>query len=272
MKNKIVLITGGAGGIGRATAVEVMRRGGTAVVADLPDKPPPAGALAIGVDLSSLAGVQSMVEQYLTHYRRLDALVNNVGVIEASRRETADGFEMTIALNYLSHFAATLLLLDVLKASAPSVILNVSSTHHRAGRIAFDDLQSERSYSMNRAYCQSKLANLLFTDELARRLAGTRVGVVAVHPGATRSNLGARLPGFWGFMWRASSPLRKPPAVAGQRIASLLSADDPGDYAGDYFVNGVRRQTSPQARDPAAARRLWDLSLKLAGLRGSLAA
>ena len=179
------------------------------MVADLPDKPSPTGVSKIDADLSTRAGIALMLGQLRERHDRLDVLVNNVGGIFPERIETADGLEMTFALNHLSYFMVTLGLVDVLTRSSPSLIVNVSSSHHRAGNMDFEDLQGKRRYSMNKAYCQSKLANVMFTTELARRLEGSGVTTFAVYPGATNSDFGNVLPGFWGFMWRMSSPLPK---------------------------------------------------------------
>jgi retinol dehydrogenase-14 len=173
---------------------------------------------------------------------------------------------MTFALNHLSYFAATLLSLEALTKSSSPIVINVSSSHYRAGRMNFDDLQYERGYDMNKAYCQSKLANQLFTFELSRRLQGQRIGIAAVHPGAVESGFGDPLRGFWRFMWRASKPLRRPPEQAGKEIVELLESPTIHGNPGGYYFKGRLKETLPHARDPSAARRLWDQSLELAEL------
>jgi retinol dehydrogenase 14 len=197
-------------------------------------------------------------------------LVNNVGGYWNTRHVTADGLEHTFALNHLAPFLLTNLLLDRLKQSAPARVVTVSSNVHATGRIDFDDLQGERSYSGARAYSQSKLANVLFTYELARRLQATSVTANALHPGVVRTSFGAEDPGrvqrlFLPFV----RPFMKAPAQGAATSIHLASAPDLEQVTGRYFANGKPRRSSERSYDEAAAARLWQVSATLVGLTAS---
>src|SRR5438034_2659104 len=203
MVGKIVLITGGTGGIGKATAIGLARLGARVGITgrDLRRSEQAAAEIrtlsgnpavdAFAADMSSQAEVRRLAVAVLDAYPRLDVLVNNVGGFWAHRHPTADGLEHTFALNHLASFLLTNLLLDRLKASAPARVVTVSSHVQAEGRIDFDDLQGARAYSGQAAYSQSKLANVMFTNELARRLQDTGVTANSVHPGVVRTNFGA---------------------------------------------------------------------------------
>src|SRR5437870_12647288 len=203
MAGKTVLVTGGTSGIGKATAVGLARLGARvgitgrdtaraeAAAADIRAASNNAAVDAFAADLSSQAEVRRVASEVLGRYPRLDVLVNNVGGFWAHRQVTADGLEHTFALNHLAPFLLTSLLLDRLMASAPARVVTVSSGAHTTGKLDFDDLMGQRKYSAQRAYSQSKLANVMFTYELARRLAGTGVTATVLHPGVTRTNFGA---------------------------------------------------------------------------------
>src|SRR5213592_1578350 len=206
MAGKSVLVTGGTGGIGKATAIGLAALGARVGITGRDQASTEAAAAGIGAapgspavdafaaDMSAQAGVRRLAAQVLDTYPRLDVLVNNVGGFWAHRHLTADGLEHTFALNHLAPFLLTSLLLDRLTASAPARIVTVSSGAHASGRIDFDDLQGERDYSGQRAYSQSKLANVMFTYELARRLEGTRVTATVLHPGVARTAFAAEDP------------------------------------------------------------------------------
>src|SRR3989441_6663023 len=201
IENRVFLVTGANSGIGKATALGLARMGGTVVMACrdatrgeaarqeiIRESGNPRVFLEI-VDLASEASTRSLAETIHRKYPRLDVLINNAGVYTSHRQMTADGLELQFEVNYLSGFLLTQLLLDLLKKSAPSRIVNVSSSAHMGGTIRFEELQGERRYGGFRAYSQSKLAQVLFTRELARRLEGTGVTVNACHPGVIRTNL-----------------------------------------------------------------------------------
>src|ERR1700737_2975323 len=202
MAGKVVLVTGGTGGIGKATAIGLATMGARVGItgrdldraeqaaADIRAASRYSAVDAFGADMSSQAEVRRLADEVLDAYPRLDVLINNVGGFWAHRHPTADGLEHTFALNYLAPFLLSNLLLDRLKASAPARVVNVSSGAQSMGRIEFDDLQGARNYSGQHAYNQSKLATIMFTNELARRLEGTGVTANSLHPGVVRTTFG----------------------------------------------------------------------------------
>src|SRR5664279_2763985 len=208
MAGKTVLVTGGTGGIGKATALGLAALGARvgivgrdhvraqAAAADIAAASGNPAVDSIAADMSSQAEVRRLASEVLDAYPRLDVLVNNVGGYWASRHVTADGLEHTFAVNHLAAFLLTNLLLDRLKASAPARVVTVSSAAHSTGTIDFDDLQGERGYSERKAYPQSKLASVMFTYELARRLEGTGVTATVLHPGIVSTGFGAEDPGL----------------------------------------------------------------------------
>ena len=219
-------------------------------------------------DLSSMAGVREFAKATLDRKSLLNILVNNVGGFFLSREISDDGYEMTFALNHLSYFLLTELLKDRLIESAPARIVNVSSVAHRNSRINFEDLQSTRRYSGMTAYGQSKLANVLFTYELARRLIDTGITANALHPGLVRTGLGTKhiycllIPFVWLGLRMGMSP------EDGAKTSLLLaSSPELEGVSGKYYSSGKEVRTSRRSYDNAAAERLWDLSEELTGLR-----
>ncbi|MCI4371248.1 MAG: SDR family NAD(P)-dependent oxidoreductase, partial [Thermoplasmata archaeon] len=215
------------------------------------------------VDLASQASIISFAEQFNRDYRRIDALVNNAGLFNRDRKTTPDGLEMQFAVNYLGGFLLTHLLLDTLIASAPSRIVNVTSSAHKGATIDFDDLQGERKYRGYSAYGQSKLAQILFTIEFARRLADTGVTVNAAHPGVVKTNLGFD---DYPEIFRFVRSFFKSPAKGAETPIFLTVSPAVATLTGQYFVNRQVKALAPEARDPEIARRLYDVSVKLAGL------
>jgi retinol dehydrogenase-14 len=283
MAGKVVLITGGTGGIGKATAIglaamgarvaitgrDLVRVEGAAVEIRAATGNPAVDAFA--ADLSSQAEVRRLAAAVLDAYPRLDVLVNNVGGSWATRHVTDDGLEHTFALNHLAAFLLTNLLLDRLKASAPARVVTVSSNAQSMGRIDFDDLQGEHNYSEQKAYPQSKLANVMFTYELARRLEGAGVTANVLHPGVTRTGFGAEDP---GLIFKVVVPFYRPfmkiPRQGAATSIYLASSPDVEGVTGRYFANR-RPQTSNKASyDDAAAARLWQVSAGLVGLPASV--
>jgi retinol dehydrogenase-14 len=279
MAGKTVLITGGTGGIGKATAIGLARlgarvgisgRGRARAEAAATDIRVASGNPSIDVyvaDLSSQADVRRLAREVLDAYPRLDVLVNNVGGFWAHRQVTADGLEHTFALNHLAPFLATNLLLDRLVASAPVRVVTVSSGAHVRGRIDFDDLQGERKWSGQRAYAQSKLANVMFTYELARRLDGTGVTATVLHPGVVRTAFGAEDPARWQ---RAFLPLVRPflksPARGAETAIYLASSPDVAGVTGQYFAGRKPKTSNRASYDTEAQARLWRVSADLVGL------
>jgi NAD(P)-dependent dehydrogenase (short-subunit alcohol dehydrogenase family) len=278
MAGKTVLITGGTGGIGKATALGLAALGAhVAVTGRDPVRTENAvreiraagdrQADAFVADLSARSELQRLAGEVLGRLPRIDALVNNVGGYWDTRHLTADGLERTFALNHLAPFLLTHLLLDRLKGSAPARVVTVSSHAHTGGRIDFDDLQGERSFSGAHAYNQSKLANVLFSHELARRLTGTAVTSNALHPGVVRTSFGAEDPsGVQRWLIPLLRPFMKSPARGAATSIYVTSAAELAQASGRYFVSGAATTSSPRSYDEAVAARLWQVSAEAVGL------
>jgi NAD(P)-dependent dehydrogenase (short-subunit alcohol dehydrogenase family) len=217
-------------------------------------------------DLSVQADVRRVAEEFKGRYERLHVLINNAGALFLERRETSDGIEMTFALNHLAYFLLTNLLLDRLKASAPARVINVSSAAHWRVTLDFEDLQNRRKYKGFQVYSQSKFANLLFTYELARRLAGTGITVNAVHPGVVASNFGTAN----GWAGRGIQLLFKviglSPEEGAQTVIYLATSLDVERITGKYFIKEKPVASAPASYDEHAATRLWNVSAEMAGL------
>jgi retinol dehydrogenase-14 len=278
MVGKTVLITGGTSGIGRATAFGLAAKGARVAITGRDRERAEHAALEIRAaggshvdvfvaDLSSQTEVRRLAGEVLQTYPCIDVLINNVGGYWNTRHVTADGLEHTFALNHLAPFLLTDLLLDRLTQSGRARVVTVSSGAQNSGRIDFDDLQGERSYSGARAYSQSKLANVLFTYELARRLQATSVTANALHPGVVRTSFGAEDPGgvqrvFTPFM----RPFMKGPAKGAATSIHVASSPDLEHVTGRYFVNSKPKRSSKRSYDGAVATRLWQVSADLVGL------
>ena len=282
MADRTVLVTGGTGGIGRATALGLAAMGAHVAIVGRDDGRTEAAAREIReagsghadrrvdifvADMSSQAEVRRLADEVLVRLPRIDVLVNNVGGYWDTRHVTADGLERTFALNHLAPFLLTSLLLDRLRVSAPSRVVTVSSGAHTMGRIDFDDLGGERSYSGMRAYSQSKLANVLFTYELARRLDPGSVTANTLHPGMVRTGFGAE---DSGALQRLFTPLMRPfmksPAQGAATSIHLASSPGLDGVTGCYFADGKRKRSSGRSYDQATAERLWQVSAELVGL------
>ena len=276
MVGKTVLVTGGTGGIGKATAVGLAALGARlgitgrdeararAAAADIAEASGNREIDVFAADLSSQAEVRRLAQDVLARYRRLDVLVNNVGGFWGTRHVTADGLEHTFAVNHLAPFLLTNLLLDRLKASAPARIVTVSSGAQSMGKLNFDDLQGERDYSGQKAYNQSKLANVMFTYELARRLAGTGVTANVLHPGVVRTAFATE---DASLMWKVVLPVIRPflksPAQGAATSIYLASSPEVEGVSGKYFVNSKPQTSHRSSYDAAAAARLWEISADL---------
>jgi NAD(P)-dependent dehydrogenase (short-subunit alcohol dehydrogenase family) len=279
MAGKNVVITGATAGIGRATAIGLAELGARVAIIGRDPRRTEAAAVeiraetgnpdvdAFGADLSSQAEVRRLAAELLEAYPRLHVLVNNVGGSWSTRHVTVDGLERTFALNHLAAFLLTNLLLDRLKASAPARVVTVSSGAQALGRIDFEDLQGERSYSEQRAYPQSKLASVMFTYELARRLEGTGVTATVLHPGVVRTEFGAEDPPLMARilvpLWR---PFMKTPQQGAQTSIHLASSPLVEGVTGTYFAKGKPQRSNPASYDDGAAARLWQVSADLVGL------
>jgi NAD(P)-dependent dehydrogenase (short-subunit alcohol dehydrogenase family) len=283
MEGRTVLITGGNAGIGRATAEALAARGAEVVITSRDAGRGEAAAAAIGraagrpvsvmeLDLASFASIRAFAGRFLERYPALHVLVNNAGLLLSDRRTTAEGFEQTFGVNHLGHFLLTKLLLDRLKGSSGARIVNVSSDAHRSARsgLEFDDLQSERSYKGFPVYARSKLANVLFTRELARRLDGCGVTTNALHPGVVATRFAAdgdaRGPVAWFF--RFARPFLRTPMDGAATSIHCATAPELEGVTGRYFANRAERAPSRAALDDDAARRLWDASEELVARHG----
>jgi len=278
MAGKTVLVTGATSGIGRATATGLAAMGARLAITGRDRERTEAAAREVRAagggpvemfvaDLSSQPEVRRLADEVLQSLARIDVLVNNVGGYWNTRHVTADGLEHTFALNHLAPFLLTNLLLDRLRQSAPTRVVTVSSNAHTMGRIDFDDLQGDGSYSGAQAYNQSKLANVLFTYELARRLPATSVTANALHPGVVRTSFGAEDPrGVQRLFVPFMRPFMKAPAQGAATSIHLASAPDLEGVTGRFFANSKPKRSSKRSYDEAAAARLWQVSADLVGL------
>lgn len=272
---KTMLVTGATNGIGRVTARELARLGAQvtilsrnaekcARVAEEIRKDTGNPVEYLAADLSTLAGIMQAAETFKNRRRRLDVLVNNAGGIFIRRTITSDGLEMTFALNHLAYFLLTGLLLDVLKQSSPARVVNVASGMHMGAHLDFDDLQNEKHYSGFSAYGRSKLANILFTYELARKLEGSGVTVNCVHPGYVNTGLSLNNGLIFGVFAGLSARLfgRKPEEGARTSIYLAASPEVQG-VTGKYFADCKPVSSSQESYDTAVATRLWHASLEI---------
>jgi NAD(P)-dependent dehydrogenase (short-subunit alcohol dehydrogenase family) len=278
MAGRTVLVTGATSGIGRATALGLAKMGAHLAITgrdrgrieNAAREISAAGGMhvdAFVADLSSQAQVRRLASDVLEGLPRIDVLINNAGGYWNSRHVTADGLERTFALNHLAPFLLTNLLLDRLTDSAPARVITVASNAHAQGRIDFDDLQGERSYSGGRAYSQSKLANVLFTFQLARSLRRSAVTANALHPGVVRTSFGAEDPArIQRLLLPLLRPVMKSPARGAATSIHLASALELEQVSGRYFANRRPTKSSTPSYDPAVAARLWEASADLVGL------
>lgn len=284
MIGKLVLVTGATSGIGEAAATE-LAAWGASIVAVVRNRRRGEETLAqirattgneqlellVG-DLSAQADVRRVAQEFKERHDRLDVLINNAGGVFGSRRVTSDGLELTFALDHLAYFLLTNELLDVLKASTPSRIVSTSSDASTQGSIELDDLQLERGYKPFRAYSNAKLANILFTFELARRLAGSGVTANCVHPGFVRSGFGSGLGGPMRLGTKAAQLFARRPEKGAETIVYLASSPAVASVTGKYFFDKQPKTPPAAAVDVALARRLWAMSEQLTGVGGPAAA
>jgi NAD(P)-dependent dehydrogenase (short-subunit alcohol dehydrogenase family) len=276
MQNKTVAATGATSGIG-AKAVEALARLGARVVfvardrdradatlAKLEAAAPGLGHRAYLADLSLMREVRRVGAEIAAAEPRIDVLVNNAGAIFAERRVTAEGLERTFALNHMSYFILTAALLDQLRAAPAGRIVSTASRAHRGASLDFDDLQGARSYNGWRAYQRSKLANILFTRELARRLQGAGVAANCLHPGFVASHFGDEAGGWTAPLLSLAKRFAISPEQGADTIVHLASAPEVAEIGGEYFAKRRIDATSGAARDMDAARRLWETSEALA--------
>ncbi len=277
MTGKTVLITGGTGGIGRAAAAGLASLGARVGITGRDRERAEVAAAAIiqesgnpsvdvfVADMSSQAEVRRLADEVLAAYPRLDVLLNNVGGFWAHRHVTADGLEHTFALNHLAPFLLTNLLLDRLVASAPARVVTVSSGAQSMGTVNFDDLMGEQNYSGSRAYNQSKLANVMFAYELAKRLEGTGVTSTALHPGLTSTAFSAEDPAL-GLLVTILRPFMKSPKRGAETPVYLASSPEAEGLTGQFFANRKVKASHKSSYDTAITGRLWQVSADLVGL------
>lgn len=280
MKDKVFLITGATAGIGKETARGIAKTGATVVLVgrseekcekvlqEIKTSTGNQNLDFLTADLFSIAEIRRLADEFKNKYNRLDVLVNNAGAIFDKRKTTVDGLEKTFALNHISYFLLTNLLLDVIKSSAPARIVNVSSIAHQfAGKIDFDDLQFERkSYSGFTAYGQSKLMNVLFTYELARRLEGSNVTANCLHPGGVASNFADNT---GGILRIAAWFFKNTFAISSEKGAAtsiyLAASPEVEGVSGKYFDNKKEKSSSKISYDEAVQKQLWEMSEKIVG-------
>ncbi|KAA3660510.1 MAG: SDR family NAD(P)-dependent oxidoreductase [Chloroflexi bacterium] len=273
MIGKTVLVTGANSGVGKVTARELARMGANVVMvarsrergekalAEVQKVSKNGNAKLMLSDLSSQQSIRALAAQFKAEHDRLDVLVNNAGAMFTNRSESVDGYEMTFALNHMGYFLLTDLLLDMLKASVPARIVNVASAAHSVGSVDFDDLQREKEYSGMQVYGQSKMMNILFTNELARRMQGSGVTANSLHPGFVRSNFGRKNNGIIGSLLM---PIAQLFAINEDKGAEtqiyLASSPEVAGVTGKYFDKGHPHETHPFAQDVTAQKKLWEVS------------
>lgn len=284
MKNKdVALVTGANSGMGKATSIALAKMGADVVMlcrdqsrgeAALKEVKAQSGSQNVELMLCDLGSQKSIVDFcgiFRSKYQRLSILVNNAGVVLPGRHTTLDGFELQFGVNHLGSFLLTNLLLDLLIKSAPSRIVNVSSGAHKIGHIYFDDVNLTNNYTVWRAYAQSKLANILFTYELADRLNGQGVTVNCLHPGAVATSMGInRDTGFGTLITSLLKPFFQTPEQGASTAIYLATSKDVEGITGQYFSRGKAIPSSKRSYNKAEAKRLWHLSEQMTHLTQNL--
>ena len=275
LQEKICLVTGSTSGIGKVTARELANRGATVVLvsrsrakgeatqAEIKQATGNQHVELLVADLSVLEDVRRLAAEFQHTHGHLHLLVNNAGGAYPTRTLTSEGFEATLTVNYLAPFLLTELLLDTLKASAPARVVNVSSAQHATVSIEFDNLQGEKTYANLRNYSQAKLALLLWTYELARRLEGTGVTVNALHPGVTATNFPAGMSGAAAWAMKLSKPFLLTVEQGAQTTLYLATSPQVEGVTGKYFVKSQEKQSSSRSYDQTVGSRLWEVTEQL---------
>jgi retinol dehydrogenase-14 len=276
---KVVLITGGTSGIGQAAATALAGMGANVVITGrnaergkqaLQEIREESGNDRVELILADLAvqdKVRRLAQEFREHHDRLDVLVNNAGLMLSERTETSDGIETQLAINHLAPFLLTNLLLDLLKESAPSRIVTVSSDGHRWGKLDLDDLQSRTRYRGMQVYGTTKLANIMFTYELAERLEGTGVTANCMHPGGVNTNFGNKQGGPMNLLFRLFKPFMRTPEQGADTLVYLASSPEVEGMTGKYLADRKVKAASNAAYDESTRKRLWEASEELTGLR-----
>ena len=281
LDGKVVLITGATSGIGKAAAHKLAKMRAHVIIVGRNRVKTESTVQAIKTqsgnpsvdmllaDLSSMKDVRQLAQQFKARYQKLDILINNAGAMFSSRQETIDGYEMTFALNHLAYFLLTNLLLDMLKSGTLARIINVSSGIHPHATIDFDDLHSKTSYRFLNVYAKSKLANVLFTYELARRLTDSNITANALAPGSVATNLGRNNGLFWNMLSRVLSMFMSTPEKGAETIVYLAASHDVEGISGYYFEECQTIKSASQSYHHQTAQRLWDESAKMVGLENT---
>lgn len=279
IQEKVVLITGATSGIGKASAMGIAKLGATVVIVardknkgeivkdEIIKESGNRNVHLLLSDLSLMRSIKELAKEFKSRFNRLDVLINNAGGIFGKRILTEEGLEYTFALNHIAYFLLTGLLLDILKKSAPSRIINVASEGHRFHGIDLDNLQGERGFSGLRAYDQSKLCNILFTYELARRLEGTGVTANCLHPGMVDSNFGNTASFWFRLLVRIGKPILITPERAAKAIIYLATSKDVEGSNGKYFIGRRPAESSRISYDREIQKKLWEISEKITGVK-----
>ncbi|NTW32947.1 MAG: SDR family oxidoreductase [Bacteroidetes bacterium] len=281
MKNKIGIITGFTSGIGLATATSLAAMGATLglvcrnkskgekTIQLIKDKTGNNNIKLFIADLSSLADIYNIADEIKNNFPVIDVLVNNAGVVNKNKILTVDGYEATFALNHLAYFLLTKLLLDSLKASPKARIVSVASEAAMGGKINFDDLHFKKKYSFWRAYANSKLANIIFTYELAKRLKGTNVTANCIYPGIVRTNFGRELTGFWGIIFTKLNGLLRNAEKGAETIIWLVTSPEAEGITGKYFKDKKEIKSNKCSYNVDLQQKLWNVSEELVKLKNN---
>jgi len=280
MTGKVCLVSGATAGIGEATALLLAHRGATVVgigrnptknensTRTIQEKTGNSNVEYLLADLSSQQDIRALVQEFRNRYERLDVLINNAGATISERKESVDGIEMTFALNHLGYFLLTNLLYDLLEKSAPARIINVASSLHKFGNLDFQDILLKQKYSGGKAYRRSKLANIAFTYELARRIPNQRVTVNAMNPGLVATNVGEAAGGIKASVKGMVDKIAGIPSEEGARtIIYLATSSDVAGVTGRYFVKEKSIPSSKISYELAFGRQLWEISKNMVGLQ-----
>ena len=275
LKGKTTIITGATSGIGKVTALAIARDGahlvlpvrnmekGEVLKAEIISETGNKSVELMLCDLASMDSIRSFAKEFMAKYDRLHLLVNNAGLWESKRKESADGIEMNFAVNHLAPFLMTHLLLDIIKKSAPARIINVSSTAHKYAKMNFDDLEGKKGWSSMKSYAQSKLANIFFTRKLARELEGTGITVNCLHPGVVSTHLFDKMPRFFRRIFGLFMISSEKGAETSIFLATSPEVDE---VSGVYFKKKKMAKTTRHAEDMKAADMLWEVSKEYCGL------
>ncbi|XP_068199952.1 retinol dehydrogenase 12-like [Antennarius striatus] len=272
LDDRTVIITGANTGIGKETAIDLAKRGAKIIMAcrdmekaqaamkEVTESSGNQNVVCMKLDLGDTNSIREFAEAINSGEPKVNILINNAGVMSCPFGKTADGFEMQIGINHFGHFLLTYLLIDLIKRSAPARIVNVSSMAHSWGSINLEDINSEKSYDKNRAYAQSKLANVLFTRSLAKRLEGTGVTTYSLHPGVVQTDLYRHLPGAQRAVVKLVSPFTKSSIQGAQ--TNIYCAVEPSldNESGGYYSDCAPANCSAAGKDDELAQKLWELT------------